>query len=368
MLKMETEARDAIHSIQSTVPTCKEDVRRVLLQRKLDNLLELRRILKPLEGKAVSLMRRVDYSRFRPRLAYVNSDDVPLWRYFRHVVSSAPFQARPYRCLLYWCYDEISGGILGIIDVGSEMQTIGPRDRYIGWTKSQKFGDGLRRIANVGTCVCVHPFGLLTGGKFQLVACTSTRVVDDWRRRYGDVLGAVATTSLYGKSSVYNRLKEFKYLGNTPGQSVANLTNEVYRTLREFLRVNYIVARATGFGHPTVNRAETLNKCCAVLSIDRQSLSAHQPRGCYFGELGADALRWLRGEVSEFTPQTRSVETIADWWAGRWGSPRWSSQREIIERFDYRTYFVDNQIEICKVAIREGSADSGTADDQSAGG
>ena len=228
-----------LFSIQHTHPRTKDEVRQVLLQRKRENLIGHRAKLKRAQGAAMRLIGQVEYERIRPRMVYCAPKDKPTWDYLRHCVSSAPWQDRPGRALRLFCVDERSGGVLGIVDMGSDLQTLGPRDRHIGWSHRRKMkGGGLRHVANLGTCVCVAPFGWLTGGKCMSVMMTGREFGRDWHRRYGDRLAAVTTTSLYGKSSQYNRLKEYVHLGNTNGGGVSHLDNASYKLLKAFVVSN----------------------------------------------------------------------------------------------------------------------------------
>jgi hypothetical protein len=208
----------------------------------------------------------------------------------------------------------------------------------------------------------VAPFGSLCGGKFQITAAASSVVADLWEHRYGDRLAALCTTSLYGESSIYNRLKEWKYLGDTEGLGIFHLTEVGYKLLQAFLRENRLTARTGSTSIDPGSRHDVLNKVCNVLRVDRETVSSHQPRGVYVSELVPDACRFLRGEVSECSPCTRSQEEVSQWWVDRWYSMRLPKKLDEIKAFDWSTYRVDSQIELCGQ-----SAISGTVGYQPAG-
>jgi hypothetical protein len=258
--------------------------------------------------------------------------------------------------------DDVTGGIMGIVEICSDMMILPPRDKHIGWTQAHRSGGKLNHIANVGTCVCVQPFGTLCGGKYQIVACGSSVVSDLWEQRYGDRLVAVCTTSLYGESSIYNRLKDWDYLGNTAGQGMFHLSNDGYKLLQAFLRANHLTARTGGTNIDPTSRVDCLNKACQVLRIDREAISSHQPRGVYWCEVVPGASAFLRGETDTTPKNTRPQEAVADWWLDRWCRMRWEKKSAEVLAFDWTTYKVDAQIDLCV-----GSADSGTATDQVAG-
>ena len=350
--------RSYLQKLQVEAPKTKDEVRGILLRRKLEQLQLKRDRLKVVQGRALSLMERVNYNNIRPALIFCSPQDRQVWEYMRNVVSSAPWTQRPGRCLYLFCVDGNSGGILGIVDLGSDMFVLSPRDRYIGWTQQRRltFG-GLRHIANLGTCVPVCPFGVLTGGKFMSVAVTSQGIVDVWDHRYGDKLAAISTTSLFGKSSQYNRLNEYEYLGNTNGGGIAHIDERGKALFKAFLKeVNFKTKYGTGSrgAGPAGGYDNTLNKLmsvCQVLDIDFDIFRSGQPRGVYLALLGDGALEFLRGERDTFEPQTRTQEEIADWWLDRWYSMRWPKKKDEVAAFDYDIYRVDNQIDMIRAGV-----------------
>ena len=371
MLKLETEVRQYLNTLKRSASLTKEETRAVLLERKLE-LLQMRRgELKRVEGVALSLLRRVDYGNIKPCLVFCAPKDKPVWDYLRNVVSSAPWTDRPGRALFLFCVDQVSGGILGIVDLGSDLAILGPRDRYIGWTQERRLTKGgLRHVMNLGTCVAAAPFGMLTGGKYMSVAVTSRELGETWHKRYGDILAGVTTTSLYGESSQYNRLDEYKYLGTTNGGGIANVNERGKKMLEAFLKQNEvrtIWGRNAGSGGSAGGYNNTLNKvfkACAALKIDPASLGSSQPRGVYFCERGPDALPFLRGEIDTFTDTMKTGAEISDWWLQRWYKMRLPKKAAEIAAFDYETYRVDAQMELCRTAIHAAEAIQDATGDQ----
>lgn len=350
MYLLETDVRDYIATLDGSMPTDKDGVRNVLQARKLEVMLEQYETLKQQQSRALNLMKRVDYANVNPTLVHVSDKDLPLWKYVRICVSSAPFLGRPGRSNFMFCIDQNSGGLMGVLEIGSDMQSLGVRDKYIGWTQERKYSGGLNHIGNVGTCVSVEPFGKLTGGKFMIVAATSDIIVDLWQHKYGEQLAAVLVTSLFGKSSIYNRLKEFVYLGNTPGQGTAHVNKAGVKLLKQFVRQNNLRTRSGGSGLPMDNKNDLLERACAVLKIDRSTIESHQPRGVYLAPLGDDALAFLRGEITDYEPPRRKIDEISAWWQERWYANRLAQFRQEVTAFDFDYYRLDSQIELCRLA------------------
>lgn len=356
-LLLEDDVRAYIATLDTTMPTDKAGVRSVLQARKLEVLIAQYDTLKRQQARALNLMKRVDYTDIDPTLVHVSNADLPLWKYLRICVSSAPFLGRPGRSNFLFCIDKNTKGIMGVLEIGSDMQSLGVRDKYIGWSQARKYAGGLNHIGNVGTCVSVEPFGLLTGGKFMIVAATSELIVDLWPHKYGEPIAAVVVTSLFGKSSIYNRLKEFVYLGNTPGQGTAHVSRDGTKLLKRFVQANNLRTRSGGHGLPMDNKNDLLERACAVLKIDRSQIESHQPRGVYFAAMGQDALPFLRGDVAQFEPNRRSLDEIAAWWKERWYAQRLVSHGPLVAAFDFDTYRLDTQIDVCRAIAEDAISD-----------
>lgn len=251
----------------------------------------------------------------------------------------------------FFAIDENTGGILGIVELNSDLNILPPRDRYIGWTREQKYAARrLNYLANVGTCVGIAPFGVLTGGKFMLMAMLSGKVNDAWTTRYRQPIAAITTTSLYGKSSIYNRIKEFKYLGTTQGVGVSNFTERDVAVLRKFANANSLTSRQ-GVRGALFIKNDIANKIASLLKLDRAEYGAKAPKGVYFGEAG-DAMPLLRCETDEFTHANRDIDEIRDFWLDRWYSMRYPKKRDEVESFDASMYQLDRQIAEIEMRVK----------------
>jgi hypothetical protein len=52
------------------------------------------------------------------------------------------FTANPGRNMKFFVKDRISGKLLGVICLGSDVTSLGARDRFIGWSLDNKYKDG----------------------------------------------------------------------------------------------------------------------------------------------------------------------------------------------------------------------------------
>lgn len=360
----------ALDAIEPADAESKDEIRLQLLRRKLDNLEAHYRSLRNAERRALSLISRADFMDLDPRIAFVEKNDAPLWTFCRHVLSSAPWTGRPGRSMSFWVWDKKTRGILGILELGSELLRMSLRDRRIGWDDEQKFRKfKLNRVVNVGTCVGSAPFGRVIGGKFQIMSVLSRDVQECWFRRYREPFFVATTTSLFGKSSIYNRLKEWEFLGVTKGMGTTLITDGTFKLLKRFLQTNRISMRGAGFAKTMENRTDVLIRVCSVLRYPIERITTNTPRGVYFASLHPDAIPYLRGEIDDPPdPDLRTQEDIADWWKDRWYRKRVPKVREDLDAFDVNQYRVSAQIETIRERIRAAEAGDGSPSGDHSGG
>ena len=355
---------DVVAALDAVAARTHLDVRQQLAARKYDTLCEHRQKLRALEARALAMVGRVDYTRFTPTMRPCSPRDSHLWNYYRHVISSAPGYAMVGRQQRFFVFDARSGGVLGITSLNSDLNALGPRDRHIGWDRERKFHNGLNYIAAMHTCVGVAPFGRLTGGKYMTTAILSDEVRRWWQARYCDPMLAASTTSLFGKSSQYNRLREWAYLGLTPGMGVAAITSAERRVLRRYLAQQFDSVAVQGSMH-RAGAFEQLEKVSGAVGYDMQKLMSNAPKGVYFAAVHADSLAALRGDIDasrvDSTP-TRSLADVGEWWWDRWGSMRFGKFKDEVVEWDTNIYRVDAAIHRAEEAIAKSCVASDTSD------
>jgi len=354
--ELKNKIRDSILNLKSCDST-KESVRSQLLSRRSDVCKTLGNSVLSCESRAISLLRRVKYPDVYPDLVKSSENDYALWSYLRNVLSSGPWEGRPGRSIRYFVIDKNSRGILGVADLGSEVMALNKRDEYIGWSVEDKLKNGgLRRIVNLGSCLPAQPFGWLCGGKFISEATSTIEISREWKLRYNDDLAIACTTSLFGKSSQYNRLPHWTYLGNTAGSAPHSLMPQQDRKrMQLFIRITNSEVRK-GYGLRIAGFVDTFIEVCKQLKIDVSTLCRGQPRGVYISELYPGALHDLRMKrTTGFAPRT--IDNASLWWIERWRDMRWPKVSDKIKSFNWNRYLMKN-------VISAGSKDNVASPDQ----
>lgn len=187
-----------------------------------------------------------------PEVVIVEPDDTTFsdWKYLRVMCSTFEFTANPGRLVRILICDKNTGKYLGVCAVGSDVASVGVRDQWIGWTKENKFEDGLLNSTAIGTTIVpTQPFGYnFLGGKLVASLLTTSKVRDYWKQKFGNTLVGMTTTSLYGSHSMYQRIPFWKELGVTAGKIALKPVDAIFSEWANYLKVKY----SEGFDKATI--------------------------------------------------------------------------------------------------------------------
>jgi len=169
-----------------------------------------------------------------------DGDEATRWTYMRKLISSMEFTPNPGRNVKGFVKDMVSGKVLGVISLGSDITSLGVRDEYIGWTKEDKFQKGKLNNTAIGTSIiATQPLGYnFLGGKLVSALTTSPTFREHWKQKYDNTLIAVGTTSLYGIHSQYNAIPHFKTLGESKGKISIKPDDKFYDPWHQWLKEN----------------------------------------------------------------------------------------------------------------------------------
>jgi hypothetical protein len=173
-----------------------------------------------------------------PYAEIANDNETNRWIGIRKLIHTMSYDTGVGRNLKVYIKDRNTGKILGLINLSSDVTSLGVRDKHIGWTKDNKFVDGkLNNTTIASTIVSVQPLGYnMLGGKLVSLLATSPVIRDEWYKRYNDVLVGITTTSLYGIHSQYNGLPNFKTLGESKGMISIKPDDSVYEPMHHYVK------------------------------------------------------------------------------------------------------------------------------------
>jgi hypothetical protein len=227
--------------------------------------------------------------------------------------------------------------LIGIAALGSSIVHIPDRDKWIKWdTKCRT--KNLVYTMDAYVLGALPPYNHLLGGKLISYLMASNEVRKIFQRKYrgritniskrtANRLACIFTTSLYGKSSQYNRLKyngDFLYvpIGQTRGYGTLHLADETFEAMRDLLRSRNILV-PNRFGDGPVWRMRLIRTAAELLQFDSDFLLKHSfQRAIYAVPLAQNAKEFLQGKDSKLRYLNYSLADLTNHWKERWLAPR----------------------------------------------
>lgn len=223
--------------------------------------------------------------------------------------------------------------VIGIAALGSPIIHIPERDEFIGWDKKTRTKN-LIYTMDAYVIGALPPYNHLLGGKLISYILASDEVRAIYRKKYkgqvtltekrtADKLVGIFTTSLFGSSSQYNRIKfndELLYMpiGQTKGFGTLHLSDETIQLMIKFLKSRGVeVGHKFGDGPSWVMRV--IRSAGDLLGFDSDFLLKHSfRRNIYFVPLSHNYKEYLTGETKVPAFTNHSKRDLVAFWKERW--------------------------------------------------
>ena len=230
--------------------------------------------------------------------------------------------------------------VIGIAALGSPIIHIPERDDFIGWDKNTRTKNLIYTL-DAYVIGALPPYNYLLGGKLISYILASNEVREIYRKKYqGQVtltekrvankLVGIFTTSLYGNSSQYNRMKFndellYKPIGQTKGFGTLHLSEETIHLMIKFLKSKgVVVGYKFGDGPSWVMRV--IRSAGELLGFDSDFLLKHSfKRNIYFVPLAKEFKAFLNGETKQPMFNNYSKKELVEFWKKRWFENRKSN-------------------------------------------
>ena len=261
-----------------------------------------------------------------------NSSD--LFRIFRYYWSS-PYSEYVGRRIKLIIRDRAlpNKPVIGIAALGSPIIHIPERDEFIGWNVSMRTKN-LIYAMDAYVIGALPPYNYLLGGKLISYILASKEVREIYRKKYKDKitlidkreanqLAGIFTTSLYGKSSQYNRLKYnnellFKPIGTTRGFGTFHLSKETIEKMQEYLKSKRIFV-TNKFGDGPSWTMRVIYKAGEMLGFDPNVLLKHSfKRSIYFIPLTKNWKEFFNGQHKRPLYFNYTKKELVNFWKERW--------------------------------------------------
>ena len=223
--------------------------------------------------------------------------------------------------------------VIGIAALGSSIVHIPDRDKWIGWdTKTRT--KNLVYAMDAYVLGALPPYNYLLGGKLisYIIASNEVRrifehkyqgIVTNISKRTANRLACIFTTSLYGKSSQYNRVKYdgrllYIPIGKTKGYGTLHLTDETFEAMRDLLKARSILV-GNRFGDGPIWRMRVMRTAADILGFDADFLLRHSfQREIYAVPLASNFREFLKGDHCRLRYYDNPLSDLVGYWKERW--------------------------------------------------
>lgn len=279
----------------------------------------------------------VDGKRIEPVLEFVDSEKKA--RIFRHACSywSVPVTRGYGRRLRFIVWDAASRKVMGIFGLCDPVIGLRVRDEYIGWSKEQK----AERLYNVMTAFvlgAVPPYNQLLGAKLVALATGSNEVREVFREKYEGrktliaekekpaELVLVDTMGAFGKSTIYTRLKGWRFVGYTSGYTHYHLSaNGLFEELVGILKNTGKdrVLKTYKFGCGPNWKIRVIKTALSALGLpEKRLLNLGVQRGYYVYPLARNWRAFLMMETDDVDLLDLPFGELVKYWKERWFAKR----------------------------------------------
>lgn len=223
--------------------------------------------------------------------------------------------------------------VIGIAALGSPIIHIPERDNFIGWNREIRTKN-LIYAMDAYVIGALPPYNYLLGGKLISYILASNEVRKIYKKKYqhkitlinkrkaNDLVG-LFTTSLYGKSSQYNRLKYndellYKPIGETKGFGTLHLTEETVALMRKLLEERSINI-SYKFGDGPSWRMRIIRTVGDILNFDSNFLLCHSfKRKIYYVPLAKNSIEFLNDLEKKPDYYDYPMKNLVNFWKERW--------------------------------------------------
>ena len=217
-----------------------------------------------------------------------------MFRWWNLVWWNMPYQRAYGRQIRFILWDRGHDMPFGLMQLQSPLLRMKTRDEYL-----EIPSESLDYWANMSMSAqrtgALPPYNDLIGGKMVALTVTSNEVRDTYRRKYEgkktvmeervlkpDLL-FITTTSAFGKSSIYDRLRyrgelAAVQIGYTKGVGTFHMPEDLTRAIYSMLREKGINT-STGYGHGPSRKIRLFKQAFAHLGLGQVLHARHKTRG-----------------------------------------------------------------------------------------
>jgi histone H3/H4 len=269
------------------------------------------------------------------RLVKENSLEATLFRWWNFIWWSIPYQRSYGRQMRFMLWDTTHKAPFGLICLQSPVLKMSVRDKSLGLPDNE-LDIWVNRSMNAQRVGALPPYNELIGGKMVALALTANEIRCCYKAKYENYISVIkkrkldaellfiTTTSAFGRSSIYNRLKYngdlvAECLGYTKGSGSFHIPQNIYEEIIEFLSYKG-VAVDRGYGHGPSRKLRLISLGLQYLGLP--SFEFHGiKRQFYLFSLAKNLKDVIQNNHNPIWID-RPFEELVDYWKERWAIPR----------------------------------------------
>lgn len=263
------------------------------------------------------------------------SMEADLFHWWNLIWWSVPYQRGYGRLLRYLLWDETHDALFGLVSLQSPILKMSVRDDYLKLPKDE-LDIWVNQSLQAQRLGALPPYNQLLGSKMCALTVACNEVRQRYSEKYEDVatviknrklnnrLLFVTTTSAFGRSSVYNRLKynneKVAYsLGYTKGSGSFHISEKLYLEIIQFLtEKGFEIGR--GYGNGPSRKMRLVNKGLNLLGL-KDAVYHNIPREFFYFPL-VENLTQVVHQDEEPIFYDRSFSDLFSFWHKRYALPR----------------------------------------------
>ncbi|MHA1250776.1 MAG: Druantia anti-phage system protein DruA [Candidatus Helarchaeota archaeon] len=271
---------------------------------------------------------------------------------------SIPYNRPIGRQMRFILWDEYHNSPLGLFCLQSPILRTAVRDKFLN-LKKENIDYWINQSLHGQRIGALPPYNELLGAKMVAMSITSNEVREAYARKYQNTktllkkrnlpnrLLFITTTSAYGKSSIYERLKYkneivSQFIGYTSGSGTFHLPEDIYIECLQYLEQKGIDTKR-GYGTGPSRKMRLIAKAFRFLKIP--NFTYHNIKRGYYLFSNVKNLLGVIHNSEEPLWYNRPFSKLTDFWLKRWCIPR-SNRIERWRSFDGEEFFQNVEKEI----------------------
>ncbi|SCZ64708.1 Druantia anti-phage system protein DruA [Thiohalomonas denitrificans] len=280
---------------------------------------------------------KISVAQIKPKL-YLVENGRGKWHEIYQIVRSLwslPYSRGYGRRLRFVVFDEHHEAVIGILGLQSPPADLSCRDELFSYPSQRKL-ELVNHTLDAHTVGAIPPYSHILGGKLVAGLLASDAVRRAYWRTYiskkttindrliSQPLVAITTTSAFGRSSIYNRLKYQNRLlaepiGYTKGYGMVHFDDH-YNDIKTWLESKGLLV-PSGFGHGPKVRWQNTTIALRALGLPTELLRHGLAREVFLFRLTTSLERGMSGGAFG-RPIALGMDDYSKFWTERWAVPR----------------------------------------------